>query len=599
MPSEMAQDAALLQEYLAECEELLQQLDQDLVELESAPGSSELLNRIFRAVHTIKGTSGFMGFTQVVELSHHAEDILNLLRKGERSVSRPVMDLQLRVLDQLRRMMADLRQGGLKTYATQDLIAALKEQMTSDADRPRLGEIMVVQNVINRCELAESLEEARHSEPPKKLGDVLVEKQLATPAQVREALDLQSGGAAPREAARTLRIDVSKIDDLVNLVGELVLERNRLVQLTRDFAARTTSPEKFAADLSRTAARLSFVTGELQTASLKTRMVPIEMVFRKFPRLVRDIARQLGKDVDLIIRGEETELDKTVVEEIGDPLVHLVRNALDHALEPADVRAQHGKPPRGTIRLEARQEGEFIVVSVSDDGAGIDPQRIGRKAREKGLVTEERLRSMPEKEILDLIFLPGFSTAEKVSDLSGRGVGMDVVRTNLKKLNGAVSLESRVGEGTTVTLRLPLTLAILPALSVRVAGETYVLPLHAVVETLRVKTSEFHRIENGEVLRVRDSIIPLIRLHRVFRLERSAEAGNGATSCVVIVAVGATRIGLVVDELLGQEEAVIKPLDASLGHVAGVAGATIGGDGRVRLILDPAAILAALATARA
>ncbi len=592
MSNEMANDAGLLREYLVECEELLQQLDQDLVALESAPASADLLNRIFRAVHTIKGTSGFMGFTPIVGLAHHAEDVLNLLRKGERKFTRRVMDLLLRSLDNFRHMMRDVRAGGLQTYALEDLFSALKAlaQGQPEPDRPRLGEIMVVQNVINHQELSASLAEASQSVPPKKLGEVLVEKQLATENQVKEALDRQAGAPGARDSARTLRVDVAKIDDLVNLVGELVLERNRLLQLSRDFSAQAIPAEKFEAALTHSAARLSFITGELQTASLKTRMVPIDMVFRKFPRLVRDIARNLGKDVELLISGEHTELDKTVVEEIGDPLVHLVRNALDHAIEPAAVRLARGKPAAGVIRLSAQQEGEYIVISVSDDGAGIDPQRIVRKALEKGLVTEERLRSMTPQEILDLIFLPGFSTVEKVSDLSGRGVGMDVVRTNLKKLNGVATLESAVGVGTTVTLRLPLTLAILPALLVRVAEETYVLPLHSVVETLRVRPIEVHRIEDREVLRVRDSVIPLVRLRERFRLQQTQDGDGKGFLCVVIVVVGQRRIGLIVDQLLGQEETVIKPLDGSVGHIPGLAGATIGGDGRVRLILDPTAI---------
>ncbi len=589
MPNEMANDASLLREYLIECDELLQQLDQDLVKLESTSEDAELLNRIFRAFHTIKGTSGFMGFTPIVDVTHHSEDVLNLLRKGERKVTRRTLDVLLAALDQLRRMLDDVRKNTPQTYVLEGLIAQLKELHSAEADRPMLGEIMVVQKVINHTELAESLVEASQSEPPRKLGEVLVEKQLASESQVKEALARQAQPAETKETVRTLRVDVQKIDDLVNLVGELVLERNRLVQLSRDLAAKGLTPEKFEAALIHSTARLSFITGELQTASLKTRMVPIDMVFRRFPRLVRDIARNLSKEVDLVIQGEDTELDKTVVEEIGDPMVHLVRNSLDHGIESPQERLSQGKPAKGTICLEARQEGEYIIVKISDDGAGMDPERLASKAIEKGMVSEERLRGMSAQEKLELIFLPGFSTAEKVSDLSGRGVGMDVVRTNLKKLNGVVSLESEKGKGTTVTLRLPLTLAILPALLVRVAEDTYVLPLHSVEETLRVKGTEIHKIEDGEVLRVRDRVVPLIRLRDRFQLAKDKSDSHG-TLCVVIVSIGGNRVGLVVDQLLGQEETVIKPLDAFLGHIPGLAGATISGDGKVRLILDPAAI---------
>ncbi|MGH8459917.1 MAG: chemotaxis protein CheA, partial [Nevskiales bacterium] len=326
--NELNQDAVLLQEYLTECEELLQRLDQDLVALEGAPEDSGILNRIFRAFHTIKGTSGFMGFTQIVELTHLAEDVLNLLRKGERKVTRRTMDVMLSVLDQLRHLQNDVRKNTPRVYELGTLLGNLRQlQEGAEEGRPTLGEIMVAQKVISHGERAAALEEAVLTD--KKLGEVLVEQKLASESQVREALQQQSVPAGERAVQRTLRVDVAKLDSLVNLVGELVLERNRLLQLHKDLTQQRVGAEKFETAFTQSTARLAFITEELQSASLKTRMVPIDMTFRRFPRLVRDVSLSLGKEVELIIRGEDTELDKTVVEEIADPLVHLIRNSLD------------------------------------------------------------------------------------------------------------------------------------------------------------------------------------------------------------------------------------------------------------------------------
>ena len=317
------------------------------------------------------------------------------------------------------------------------------------------------------------------------------------------------------------------------------------------------------------------------------------MVFRRFPRLVRDVTHTLKKDAQLILHGEDTELDKTMVELIGDPMIHLVRNSLDHGIEAPEVREQAGKPRQGTIRLDARQEGDQIVISISDDGAGINPERVGRKAVEKGFVTAERLRLLSPREILDFIFLPGFSTAENISDLSGRGVGMDVVHTNLKKLNGSIEIDSQPGIGTNVHLRLPLTLAILPVLMVRVADETYALPLRSVVETAHINLQNVHRVEGCEVLCLRGETLPLIRLEQLFQSEPSSELMNqNPARKVVVLAVAEKRAALLVDELLGQESTVVKPLGHYLHHCPSLAGATISGNGRVRLVLDPAGLLA-------
>ena len=599
MSNDLADDPSLVQEFLIESEEFLQRMDQDMVALESSPDDAELLNRIFRALHTIKGTSGFLGFEPVVRLSHRAEDVLNALRKGEAQLMRPTIDALLATRDCLGKMLSDIRQGGLQQYDTDALLKELETAQNARQQPPTLGELLVKQEVISAGTLDAVLAEQAASAQPQRLGEMLVEKGLASATDVGNALVRQKEIAQPPSAISTMRVEATKLDDLINLIGELVLERNCLLQLSRDLASGKIDIKQLNSSLNQSAARLSFITEELQSAGLKTRMVPIETVFRKFPRLVRDIAASLNKEVDLVLLGEDTELDKTMVELIGDPLVHLVRNSLDHAIEVPEVREQAGKPRRGTIRLEARQEGDQIVIIIDDDGAGMDPERIGRKALEKRLVTPERLRSLNVREILDFIFLPGFSTAEQTTDLSGRGVGMDVVRTNLKKLNGSVGIESHLGRGTTVKLRLPLTLAILPVLLVQVVEEVYALPLRSVVETAQVDPKHVHCVEGSEVLCLRGQTLPLLRLEQLFPTglalrgsasNQSPEA-NDEGQKVVILGVAERRIALLVDRLLGQESTVIKPLGSYLHGCSSLAGATIGGDGRVRLVLDPAGLL--------
>ena len=590
MSNEFSQDPALLQEFLIESEELLEGMNQDLVALEQAPDDTELLNRIFRALHTIKGTSGFLNFDPVVRLSHRAEDVLNTLRRSEVEFSRRIMDALLAARDQLSIMLQDIREGGLKDYALDGLIAEL-EAVQKPAPAPsRLGDILVAEGVIAPGALQDVLQQQAQSGEIRKIGELLVEKGLASQTDVSNALARQKRQADSVIAAQTMRVDVRKLDELINLVGELVLERNRLYQLSRELSMGRLEMQDLTEAFSQSTARLSFITEELQAAGLRARMVPIDTVFRKFPRLVRDVAHNLKKEVDLLVSGEDTELDKTMVEMIGDPLVHLVRNSLDHGLELPDVRESGGKPRKGTIWLEARQEGDQIIISVADDGAGIDPARIAKKAMEKGLVTADRLRTMTTREILDFVFLPGFSTAEKISDLSGRGVGMDVVRSNLTKLNGTIELESKLGAGTTVFLRLPLTLAILPVLLVEVGNEIYALPLRSVVETARIRATELHRFEGSELLHLRGETVPLLRLRQIFKVQyRADEKGSDK---VVILGIGEKRFALLVDNLIGQESTVIKPLGSYLHHCSGIAGATISGDGRVRLVLDPADLLA-------
>lgn len=588
MSDDFLKDPELLQDFVVESEEALQGMDQDMVALESAPNDADLLNRIFRAIHTIKGTSSFLGLDPVVQLSHRTEDVLNALRHGDCRLTRRMMDALLGARDQLGRMLADLRNRQVRTYSLDDLLNEL-ELVQKPAGGPlTLGEILVANEIIPPETLQSALAEQATQTEPKKLGEILVEKGAVTPVQIGEALSHQRVANETQSDAKTMRVDVRKLDELINLVGELVLERNRLARLSHDFSAGIVDRSALATALGESTARLSFVTEELQIAGLKTRMMPIESVFRKFPRLVRDVARSVNKQAQLVLEGQDTEIDKTMAELIADPLVHLVRNALDHGIELPEIREKAGKARAGTIRLEASQEGDQIVIRISDDGAGIHPDRILAKALEKGMVSADRAHALTKREILDFIFLPGFTTAQKVNDLSGRGVGMDVVRSNLQKLNGVVDLESEAGRGTTFRLRVPLTLAILPVLLVEVSEEIYALPLRSVLETVRIRPSEIHCIEGSEVLQLRGETIALLRLGEIFGLPNARECAQK----VVILGIGRRRIALLVDQLIGQESTVIKPLGAYLHGSAQLAGATISGDGRVRLVLDPAGLLA-------
>jgi two-component system chemotaxis sensor kinase CheA len=550
---EFSQDPALVQAFLVESTEFLQSMDQDLLLLERTPDNEELLNRIFRALHTIKGTAGFFGFHPIVQLGHRAEDVLSALRRHDIQVAPRVMTALLAARDRLGEMLADLGSSGLKSqYAIEGLVAELEAvTKTSSLENGDDSQLERVQNLA-----------ASSDRKDKDNDNDTAIKQVSA-------------------VSNTMRVDVRKLDDLINLTGELILERNRIVQLAKEISSNTNAVDS---PLSHTAARLSFITEELQTAALRTRMVPVETVFSRFPRLVRDLSRSLNKDAGLIVRGQDTEIDRTMVELLSDPLVHLVRNALDHGLEPPEERERAGKPRQGTISIQARQEGDHILVSVSDDGAGIDPARILDKAIERKLVTPERAASLTPREILDLIFLPAFSTAEKTTAVSGRGVGMDVVRTNLKRMNGSVELQSRVGHGTTVLMQLPLTLAVVPVLLVQIADEIYALPLRAIIETTRLSAATVHVVDGRELVCLRDEMLPLVRLRSLCSVDDTAQP---AEEKIVVLAVAEQRIALLVDRLIGQESTVIKPLAAYLHDSAGIAGATVCGDGRVRLMLDP------------
>ncbi len=586
----LCEDQELLEGFLTETGELLEKLDDDLVAIEKSPDDSELMNSIFRSIHTVKGASSFLGFELLVRVTHKTEDVLNRLRKGELVVTPVIMDVILEAVDHIKLLVSDIRNGEIIERDLVEIIGKLEPYISGN-----LAEATVLSDSAEEAAQDAAAEQDTADEPNDDQAEIhetaAQEPAAAVPqktvAPTATAKAVQSRGDDMSDST-TVRIDVKRLDDLMNQVGEIVLERNRVLQMNMDYQSRE-NIAAFGEEFSKLAKRIDFVTSELQTQVLKIRMIPVEKVFKKFPRIVRNLSRDLGKEVDLEIIGEETELDRSVVDEIGDPLIHLIRNALDHGLEMPDERVAAGKSRTGKVVLSATHEGNQIIISITDDGKGIDPEKLARKAIDKGLVTEEMVAAMSPKEVLDLIFLPGFSTKEKATDLSGRGVGMDVVRTNIRKLNGIIEIRSEVGKGSEFILKLPLTLAIIQSLLVEVEHEVYSIPLAAVLETLKVESDSFHQIGGQEVLKLRESVLPLLRLQQAFGVE---ERGEQTSHCyIVVIGVAEKRVGLIVSRLLGQQEVAIKSLGRYLAKAPGIAGSTILGDGRVALIVDPAGLI--------
>lgn len=556
----------IVESFAIEMQELFEGLDNDLLELEQRPADRTLIDKVFRAVHTVKGTSGFLSLEQLSMLAHHFEDVLNRLRRGELEIRPGMMDVLFAAFDQMKRLLRQVLDERIERVDLDALVA--------DLDAIASGTFTA------GAAAAPSMPAPAAPPAP------------ASPAERDDAGDDASTVAREpargrSEATETVRVEVKRLDDLLNLVGELVLGRNRLLQLVSD-ARHERDLEQLLHDLADASARVDAITSELQSAVMRTRMIQIGRVFNKFPRVVRDLAKEFGKQIDLVIEGEETELDKSLVEEIGDPLLHIIRNAADHGIEQPEVRAAQGKPAQGRLRLSAAHEGNHIVLQIEDDGAGMDPARLRRKAVEKGLVSAREADEMHDAEAFNLIFQPGFSTAEQVSTVSGRGVGMDVVKTNIARINGTIAIRSEVGRGTCFTLKLPLTLAIIQSLLVRAREETYALPLHAVVEVVALHAANVSTIRGREVLRLRERVLPLLNVGQL--LDTPAAAASGRRYAVV-VGIAHHRLGLVVDGLIGQKEIVIKPLGSYLKNIPALAGSTILGDGRVVMILDVAELI--------
>ncbi len=612
MPPIDCEDQELLEGFLAETTELLEKLDDDLITLEKASDDTELMNRIFRSIHTIKGASSFLGFDLLVKVAHKTEDVLNRLRKGELVVNPEIMDVILEATDLVKLLVSDIKAGEIQERETEGTISKLLPFLSEPAvtaQAPAASVAVAPENsgvtlqtsgeqnqaaeaktvdassppVAEAAASSVPVQEAAAASPQKTGGEVVPKKAAPPPPKPTD------GKGEDLSDNTTVRVDVKRLDDLMNQVGELVLERNRMIQINQNLQQGEVNKDDFNEEFSKLTKRMNFVTSELQMQVLKMRMLPVEKVFKKFPRIVRSMARDLGKEVDLQIFGEETELDRSVVDEIGDPLIHLIRNAMDHGLETPDERIAAGKSRVGTLILAAVHEGNQIIISIKDDGRGIDTDRVGRKAVEKGLLTEEQLSAMSQREMFDLIFLPGFSTKEKATDLSGRGVGMDVVKTNIKKLNGIIEIKSEKGQGSEFILRLPLTLAIIQSLLVEVEGEVYSIPLSSVLETLRVDQRKFHLIGGQEVLKLRDMVLPLMRLQKIFNVQQRYDKNDFCY--VVVVGAADKRMGLVVTRLVGQQEVAIKSLGSYLANISGIAGSTILGDGQVALIVDPVGLI--------
>ncbi|EHZ7232498.1 response regulator [Campylobacter upsaliensis] len=608
----------ILEDFLVEAFELVEQIDHDLVELESNPEDLELLNRIFRVAHTVKGSSSFLNFDVLTKLTHHMEDVLNKARHGELKITPDIMDVVLESIDRMKTLLNSIRDNGNDSAIGMD-IGPICARLTaiSEGDVSAVASVSEEPKVEPKEEIVPATPEPS-AEPDvdvNQLSDSEVEAEIERLLKVRKAEDqarraqkkksaapttpkpaTETGGEKKVPASgggsggmdQTIRVEVKRLDHLMNLIGELVLGKNRLLKIYDDVEERYEG-EKFLEELNQVVSQLSIITTDVQLAVMKTRMQPIAKVFNKFPRVVRDLSRELGKQIELEITGEETELDKSIVEEIGDPIMHMIRNSCDHGVEDPATRKANGKPERGVVQLKAYNEGNHIVVEITDDGKGLDAAGLKMKALEKNLITEKEAEQMTDKEAFALIFKPGFSTAAKVTNVSGRGVGMDVVKTNIEKLNGVIEIDSELGKGSTFKLKIPLTLAIIQSLLVGTQEEFYAIPLASVLETVRVPIDNIYTIEGKNVLRLREEVLSLVRLSDVFGVKQVLESGD--QTYVVIIGVAESKLGIIVDTLVGQEEIVIKSMGDYLQNIQGIAGATIRGDGRVTLIIDVGAMM--------
>ena len=589
----------IFESFLVETREILEQLDTDLVELENSPDDSELLNKIFRSFHTIKGTAGFLGLVKLQKITHNGEDILNKLRKGEMRINEVIMDAILKAYDSIGELVEVIEANKNEDYDAQGVIAQLISVLdgtAGSAPAPAVSEPKVEEETPQPEIPEESVPETeQESEPdtevPVQTEEPVIE-QIELP-QPKQIVEQPKKDAAPAVAAKkgenTIRVDVERLDDLLNFVSELVLGRNMLAQINTE-ANIEYEGTNLARSLSDATRQIDLMTTELQLAVMKTRMVRIGKVFNRFPRVVRDLAKDAGKKIQLIIKGEETELDKTLIEEINDPLVHLVRNSADHGVELPEDRVKAGKNEKGTITLSAEHEGNNIIITIEDDGKGIDPVKIAEKAVSKGIISADKAKELSKQEVFNLIFSPGFSTAEKVTNVSGRGVGMDVVKTNVTKLRGIINIESEVGQGTKMIIKLPLTLAIIHGLLVNVEGEIVVIPLNSVIEIVRVSKSAISSVNQNEVIKLRDTVLPLLNIADLL-YHKKIEEKDDDQQYIVVVGIAERKFGLKVDDLLGQKEVVIKSLGNYLGTVEGIAGSTIMGDGKVVMIADIAELV--------
>jgi len=684
-------DEELLQDFLVEAEEILEQLGEQLVALEKEPDNKELLNSVFRGFHTIKGGAGFLNITSLVTICHRAEDVFNLLRQGEKMIDAGLMDIILRVIDIINGMFDTVRNGDMPEAADPSILQKLEKLAANDVpeatavvvkEEPPESEIPTgdtakkqtkaitnappVSEDTGKDEITDEEFEAlldklhgagihrgipvqtdnakdeitddeferlldklhgkgRHRGVPAKsqasTGNANVDQEQRTeenkPGEIStsesDALSEHRGKVVPdalvnqqktdvklkqkpqsskegtqSPAETTVRVDTRRLDEIMNLVGELVLLRNRI---------KTFELMHHSEDLGNVVSNIDLVTSDLQASVMKTRMQPIKKVFGRFPRVVRDLARSLNKEISLELKGEETDLDKNLVEALADPLVHLVRNAVDHGIEMPDVRVASGKEKTGKIILSAEQEGDHILLTIADDGAGMNPEKLRQIAVKKGLMDETIAQRLGDRDCYQLIFMPGFSTKSEISDISGRGVGMDVVKTKITQLNGSIVIDSEPGKGSRIAIKVPLTLAIMPTLMIMLSKQIFALPLVNVVEIFNLDLSRTNVVDGQLVVTIRDKPLPIFYLNKwlVSDANRNEFSSDGRRDHIVVVNAGTQHIGFVVDKLIGQEEVVIKPLGALLHGIKGIAGATITGNGRISLILDVPGLMMAYA----
>lgn len=610
--SDFAGMEELLQDFLQEAQDLLSDVDNKLVDLEKTPDDRGLLNDIFRGFHTIKGGAGFLSATELVTLCHLTENLFDRLRNGELTLNAEVMDIIMAATHSVRDMFGDLAQGVQPAKAPAEVLGGLERTLRGEeAPAPVAAAPAPVPpisaspsavapatvsavaptgsgdpdwNALHAAVSGQPAPAAPATPQPVSATEVVVAEAPAapTPAPAPARRPSSSSGGARRaaEATRenTIRVDTARLDQVLNLSGEIGLTKNRLTSLRADILAGKNDADTLHA-LDQAVSQLDLLVSDLQNSVMKTRMQPIGRLFQKYPRIARDLARQLGKDVELVLAGEETEVDKTMIEDLADPLIHLIRNAVDHGVESPKERAEVGKPAKSLVRLEARQEGDHIVLIIADDGKGMSAERIRAKAIEKGLITEEDANSLDERQSLGLIFLPGFSTKAQISDVSGRGVGMDVVKTNIQKLNGSVDIRSEPGKGSVFIISLPLTLAILPVLLVLLGDQPFALPLSLVREILPVDRSRIQEVGGKETMVVRGEILPIISLSGLLGWPQDNPPEFG-----VLMQTAERSFILSVDSFAGRDDAVIKSLDDF--RPRGVAGVTTLSNGQIVLILD-------------
>ncbi len=630
----------IFEEFVVEAREHLENLENKLLEIEKDPDNPELLNAAFRSMHTLKGGAGFLGLTAIVETAHKAEDILGKLKEGKLKFTPEIGDILLKAVDFIKEAIRFYEDGEtvetdpeiinklteilegkkqnvedkkedkldilLKKYGLTHLIGKPieeileelvllppnkrpqeiidyidsllsgkdeeKEEETSDFTLIKVVEEEAAEKMLQMLEdevIKEDLKDNKNQESKQEIKTQELSKQETKPKTP----------AKKEDEERVLRIDVQKIEDLMNLVGELVLDRNRLIRTVQEIVQNTT-PNKYTEELESVASSIDKIVGDLQLAVMKTRMQPVKRLFQKFTRVVRDLSKIVGKEVELVIIGEDTEMDKSILEKLEEPLIHIIRNALDHGIETPEERKILGKNPVGKIILKAYYQGDRVYIEIEDDGRGIDPQKVAQKALEKGLITKEQLEKLTEKEILQLVFIPGFSTKDQVSEISGRGVGMDAVMNTVLNFRGTIDIWSEKGKGTKISMAFPLTVGIIRSLLVSVSGRRFAIPIFLVTEILSVENVKIRHLSGKDVLILREKALPLINLYEILKIPPSK------TGYVIVCLIGNQRVAFTIEDLFGDEEIVVKPLGEIFGDLNGISGATITGDGKIVLILD-------------